>query len=145
MPSAPSKLRLFPRWIKFNAVGALGFLVQLSALWLFIQGFKIGSLTATALAVELAILHNFVWHNFVTWKDRPSGKWHEWLVRLLTFNATNGAVSLTSNVVLAYLIVEGQPVSLLAANLLAICACSLINFALSDRIVFRLPPTSSSS
>ena len=137
-PRSGRKLQTFHRWLKFNAVGALGFVVQLGSLWLLIRGFKIGSLTATALAVELAILHNFGWHNFLTWKDRPSEKWHDRLVRLLAFNATNGSVSLAGNLLFASVIVERRPVSLLAANLLAISVCSLINFALSDTIVFRI-------
>lgn len=90
------------------------------------------------MAVELAILHNFAWHNFLTWRDRRSGKWHDCLVRLLAFNAKNGSVSLAGNLLFAYWIVERQPISLLAANLLAICACSLINFTLNDRIAFRI-------
>jgi putative flippase GtrA len=135
---AQHKLQTLHRWTKFNAVGALGFCVQLSALYLFIRAFKITSLVATALAVETAVFHNFAWHHFLTWKDRRSGKWYDSLLRLLAFNATNGSISLAGNLFFAWLIVERQQISLLAANLLAIAVCSLINFILSDRIVFRI-------
>ena len=125
------------RWVKFNAVGALGFCIQLSALWFFIVALKLTSLVATALAVETAVVHNFAWHQFLTWKARSSEKRYDWLKRLFAFNLTNGAVSLAGNLFFAWLIVGRQRIWLLAANLFAIAVCSLINFVLSDRLIFR--------
>jgi putative flippase GtrA len=125
------------RWVNFNAVGALGFCIQLSALWFFIVALKLTSLVATVLAVETAVVHNFVWHQFLTWKDRSSEKRYDWLKRLFAFNLTNGAVSLAGNLFFAWLIVGRQRIWLLAANLFAIAVCSLINFVLSDRLIFR--------
>jgi putative flippase GtrA len=136
--TARHKLQTLHRWTNFNAVGALGFCVQLSALYLFVVVFKIRPLVATALAVEAAVLHNFVWHHFLTWKDRRFGKWHGSLLRLLAFNATNGSISLAGNLFFAWLIVGRRQILLLAANLLAIAVCSLINFILSDKIIFRV-------
>jgi putative flippase GtrA len=130
-------LQALERWAKFNAVGALGFCVQLCAVYVFVRSFKIDPIVGTALAVETAILHNFIWHHFLTWKDRRSEGWsNSSFVRLLAFNATNGSVSLGGNLFFAWLVVEHQGISLLAANLLALAACSLINFVLSDKIVF---------
>jgi hypothetical protein len=58
-------------------------------------------------------------------------------VRLGHFHLANGAVSLGGNIGLMFVLhtVGGMP--LLAANLLAIGACSLVNFFASDRLVFR--------
>lgn len=47
------------RWLKFNAVGALGIGVQLTALASYHTLFALDYLAATALAVETALLHNF--------------------------------------------------------------------------------------
>jgi len=63
----PARRRLLP----FVAVGALGFAVQLAALQLLVSYAGVHYLVATALAVETAILHNFVWHSRWTWRDRP--------------------------------------------------------------------------
>lgn len=54
--SAPRPVR---RWLKFNAVGAMGICVQLLAVYFFSSVLEINSLWATALAVEAAVLHNF--------------------------------------------------------------------------------------
>jgi putative flippase GtrA len=126
------------RWAKFNAVGALGFCIQLGALWLFIVALRLSSLVATALAVEMAVVHNFVWHQFLTWKDRSSEKRYDWLKRLFAFNLTNGAVSLAGNLFFVWLIVGRQRIWLLGANLFAIAVCSVINFVLSDKLIFRI-------
>jgi putative flippase GtrA len=134
---ARHEMQTLYRWAKFNAVGALGFCIQLNALWLFIVALKLTSLVATALAVETAVVHNFVWHQFLTWKDRSSEKRYDWLKRLFAFNLTNGAVSLAGNLFFARLTVGRHRIWLLAANLFAIAVCSLINFVLTDRLIFR--------
>jgi putative flippase GtrA len=130
--------RTLQRWVRFNAVGALGFGVQLFAVCVLIRAFKIDPLMATALAVEMAVLHNFIWHHFLTWNDHRCGKWSDSLLRLVAFNVTNGDVSIAGNLIFAWLIVERRWISLLGANLLAVAVCSLINFVLSDKIVFRI-------
>jgi putative flippase GtrA len=124
------------RWLKFNAVGAIGFAVQLAALALFVSGFRMNYLVATALAVEAAVLHNFVWHELYTWRDRtrmaPGGA----LGRLLRFNLTNGALSVVGNLVIMRVLVGRLGMKYLAANVLSILACSLANFAASHWLVF---------
>ena len=61
------------RWLKFNAVGALGMIVQLGSLGLLIHVLGMHYMLATALAVEAAVLHNFLWHRRWTWaEDRKS-------------------------------------------------------------------------
>jgi len=50
------------RWIRFNLVGAMGAMVQAGLLFLLTERARVDYLTATGLAVEAAILHNFVWH-----------------------------------------------------------------------------------
>ena len=61
------------RWLKFNLVGALGIVVQMAAFALFFSALRWNYLVATALAVETAVLHNFVWHEHYTWKHLPRG------------------------------------------------------------------------
>jgi putative flippase GtrA len=48
--------------LRFYTVGAAGVVVQLAALALLKSGFGLGVLPATAIAVEMAVLHNFFWH-----------------------------------------------------------------------------------
>ncbi len=93
-------------FIRFNVVGVLGFALQSGALFaLTHREHPLGYLAATAAAVELAVLNNFVWHQRWTWSDRPSATTGETLRRLAKFNITNGAVSITGNLVLMSILV----------------------------------------
>ncbi len=115
-------------------------MVQLAALALFRSWLALDYRMATGLAVEAAVIHNFVWHERFTWADRPSGRFRQSLIRLVKFNASNGAISITGNVLLMQLLVGDFGMNTVAANLLAIVACSLVNFLLSDHFVFQGDP-----
>jgi putative flippase GtrA len=127
----------FLRWIKFNTVGLIGIGVQLAALALFRSWMKFEYLPATALAVEIAVIHNFLWHERFTWADRRSSGAAHSLFRLAKFNATNGAVSITGNLGLMWLLVGEMRFNYIFANLVGIAVCSLVNFLLGDRFVFE--------
>jgi len=135
--SRPSQARQsLCRWLKFNAVGGAGIVVQLVALAAFRSWLKLDYLLATALAVEIALVHNFLWHERYTWADRPATGAMQSLARLAKFNASNGAVSMVGNLGLMRLLVGEMSFNYVAANLIAVVVCSLVNFLLSDRFVF---------
>ncbi len=125
------------RWLKFNAVGALGIIVQLAALFCLKSGFHLSYMLATPLAVEAAVLHNFLWHERYTWADRVQISERKSLPRLLRFNFTNGAISIAGNLALMKLLVGFGQMNYVAANVAAICLCSLVNFLVSDQWVFE--------
>ncbi len=122
-------------WFRFNAVGALGIVVQLAVLALLVHVVRVPYLPATLLAVEAAVLHNFAWHERWTWASRDARG--SPLTRLAAFNVSNGLVSLAGNLVLMRVLVGGWNLPPLVANLAAIAVCATVNFVVSDRIVFR--------
>jgi putative flippase GtrA len=123
------------RWLKFNFVGLMGVGVQLAILAVLL---RIGMtyLAATILAVEAAIVHNFLWHERYTWKDRSGSELGARISRLVKLNLSNGLVSMVGNVSIMGLLVGIWRVQPLAANTVAIGACSTINFLLGDRFVY---------
>jgi dolichol-phosphate mannosyltransferase len=124
-------------WIKFNVVGVLGFALQSGALFLLTHGARpIGYLLATAVAVELAVLNNFVWHQRWTWRDRPTRRGETWR-RLAKFNLTTGLVSLTGNLVLMSVLVGRFGLPVAGANVVTVAGCSIVSFFLADRIAFE--------
>src|SRR5260370_17047076 len=85
-------------WIKFNIVGVVGFALQSCVLFVLTHTtLHVTYLVATALAVELTVLHNFVWHQRWTWRDRPAAITVESLCRLGKFNVTKCLVSPIGN------------------------------------------------
>jgi putative flippase GtrA len=123
------------RWLKFNAVGIAGAVVQIWFLHLFVRA-QVNYLAAAALAVEAALLHNFAWHQRYTWADRPSEDLRSVLVRLGRFHLSNGLVSITGNLIVMHYLTGGLAVPPIPANLVAILMCSLVNFLIGDRFVF---------
>jgi putative flippase GtrA len=126
------------RWIKFNFVGSIGIVVQLAAFTLYNGAAGLNYMVATALAVETAVLHNFVWHEHFTWRGIPRETWHDSALRLLKFHAGNGLVSIIGNLVLMRILVGTLHIHpYVIANCLAIAVCALANFAVSEWYVFR--------
>lgn len=122
------------RWLKFNLVGAVGMVVQLGALALFNRLWVGHYLYASAAAVELTLLHNFMWHLHYTWKDRSDRSATPG--RLLRFHLSNGLVSMLGNLALMRVLVQDAHAPLLIANCIAILCCSLVNFCLGNEWVF---------
>jgi putative flippase GtrA len=125
------------RWLKFNSVGAMGVVVQLALLVALKEWARLGYLAATVLAVEGAVLHNFVWHERFTWKERAGGPAGQVLARLLRFHLGNGLISIAGNLALMRLLVGWWHVNYLAANIATIAICSAANFVAGEWFVFR--------
>jgi putative flippase GtrA len=124
------------RWCKFNLVGGIGIGVQFVALFLLKSVLQFEYLFATAIAVEAAVVHNFVWHEQFTWADRVQSSWQRSLRRLLRFNLTTGAVSIVGNLALMRVMVGEGHMNYLLANAIAVALCSIANFLVSETWVF---------
>jgi putative flippase GtrA len=145
------------RWCRFNLVGGMGIVVQFGSLFLLKSLFGFNYLVATMIAVEAAIVHNFMWHEQFTWADRIRNDrirndrignnaidsrtnrpcWPRSLKRFFRFNVTTGAVSLLGNLALMKVMVGRGHMNYLLANAIAIVLCSAANFLVSDEWVFE--------
>lgn len=139
--SAASQLR---RWGVFNLVGLLGFVLQLGLLFLLRHFAGMNYLVATAIAVEAALLHNFAWHERVTWVDITAIQRNRVWTRLLKFHLANGLISIGGNLALTWVLVQDLRLPYLLANAVSIAICSLLNFVAGDTFVFRRPLTNGS-
>jgi putative flippase GtrA len=127
------------RWLKFNFVGGIGVLVQFAALFVLKSVLRFDYLFATMIAVEAAVVHNFVWHEQFTWADRrqaTDGRSRS-IRRFVRFNLTTGAVSIIGNLALMKLMVGKGHMHYLLANGIAILLCAAANFMVSDEWVFE--------
>ena len=125
----------FPRVLKFALIGGLGVGVQLGVL-AALNAIKINYLLATALAVEAAVIHNFLWHQRFTWADRARTGVRGSLCTLFRFHLSNGLISVVGNLLLMRLLVPEFKLPVLRANTATIAVCFLANFLASDRWVF---------
>jgi putative flippase GtrA len=140
-PAAKPTTKL-ARWWKFNFVGGIGIVVQFAALFVLKSVLHFDYLIATAIAVEAAVMHNFVWHEQFTWVDRTSydrknhDGWRRSWRRLVRFHVANGVVSVLGNLALMRVMVGAGHMNYLAANAAAIGLCSVANFLVSEEWVF---------
>lgn len=123
------------RFSAFIVVGAIGFLVQIGAIALMtmVAGWRYGP--ATAIAVELAVVHNFLWHERWTWRDRIEGG-DGVTSRFLKFQVSNGLTSLAGNLLLMTVFVEFLRLNPVMANVVSVVLISAVNFLWADRWVF---------
>jgi putative flippase GtrA len=108
----------------------MGMGLQLAALALFNRWTAGHYLYASAAAIELALLHNFMWHLHYTWRDRRDGATR--LRQFVRFHLSNGLVSMLGNLALMRLLVHDARLPLLISNVIAILCCSVANFCLGN-------------
>jgi putative flippase GtrA len=127
------------RWWRFSIVGIGGFLLQMAALALFRRLCGVHYLLASAGALELTLLHNFLWHRRYTWRDRRADNT---LTQLARFHLSNGSVSLAGTLSIVRLLVNDMRVGLRAANTAAVLCCAAANFVLGNLWAFARPQMS---
>jgi putative flippase GtrA len=125
------------RWCKFNLVGGAGIGVQFTALFLLKTVLQFDYLLATAIAVQAAVVHNFVWHEQFTWADRIEASGRRSIARFLRFNLSAGLMSIVGNLALMKVMVGFGGMNYLVANAIAIALCSVANFVVNDSWVFE--------
>jgi dolichol-phosphate mannosyltransferase len=148
MEKPGQRLRILAgHWLKFNIVGLMGVIAQLLALKLLTGAIGLNYLIATGLAVEIAVLHNFFWHDRWTWQDRQSRSMRQFFSRLLRFNGSAGLISIIGNLIFMKLLAGWAHLPITIANLITIAICSIFNFLVSNNFVFRKakPPSALSA
>jgi putative flippase GtrA len=122
------------RFARFAVAGAGGFVVQLAVLAALTQIFGLHYLTATIVAVEAAILVNFIQHERWTWGDRDR---QGVLTRLWQFNALTALTSIVGSAIVTTFLVETVSMNPIVANGISVIALGAFNFVGSDKFVFR--------
>lgn len=132
------RIKVLRRFVRFNAVGALGVGVQLATLWVLVELCDARYAPATVVAVGCAVVHNFAWHHRWTWGDRRT-RGAAAAFTFLRFVGTNGVVSIAGNLAVMMLLVGGAGVNPVLANVIAIASTGLVNFGTSHLFVFDRP------
>lgn len=104
---------------------------------LLVELFRWPYVWAVLVAVETAVLHNYLWHERWTWRDRAEHSLRGRLRQLVGFHLLNGVTSLVGNAVLVTALVEAFRLPVLEAGALAVTVCTIANFLWAHLIVFR--------
>ncbi len=129
--------RALRRFLKFCLVGGSGVLVNMGLLWLLTEVAGLFYLASSAVAVECAILNNFLWNDVWTFRDRRADGRRARLCRLARFNAVSlGGLGI--NVLVLWLLTEHLGVYYLLSNLAGIVAATMWNFLVNSRWTWRV-------
>jgi dolichol-phosphate mannosyltransferase len=124
--------RISSRFYRFAVVGALGTLLNLLLMAFMVEVLATGLLTASVLAIELSITHNFLFNNFWTFRRQRSEGFL--IKRFLHFNLVSCG-SLVINVAVTALLIRIGAWYLLA-QAIGIATAFTSNYLLSTRLVF---------
>jgi putative flippase GtrA len=130
------------RLVRFSIAGLAGFIAQVAMLALLIAFTNLHYVVATVLAVEAAILLNFIWHDRWTWRDRTTGAAGAGGIRrLIRFNALTGVTSILGGALVTAFFVESLGLNAVFANILSVVLLGMVNFVGADTLVFRASTT----
>ena len=119
----------FGRFLRFCLVGSTGVVVNMGLLWWLKSSGVLGTLRAGAVAVECAIVNNFLWNEIWTFRDRsrlqPRLKNRLW--RFATFHVVCGIGAVFQLAILWGLAIRLQW-QYLVANAVAIALVTLWNY-----------------
>jgi len=122
------------RGAAFLVVGAIGFVVQIASLAALTSVARWHWFAATIVSVELAVVHNFIWHERWTWRDRAGAGGT--IARFVRFNAGNGLTSVAGNAALMAALAGVLKLPPVQANIVAVGVLAAVNFAIADGLVF---------
>jgi putative flippase GtrA len=124
------------RFAKFGLVGTWGFMVNMSILWFLTEVGGLYYLLSSIVAVEIALINNYVLNDLWTWQDRGKPGKREYLKRMLKYHITASAAMLT-NISILWFFTELVGIYYLVSNIFGILCGAALNFFVNDRWTFR--------
>lgn len=132
------------RFVKFGAVGGSGVAVNVGLLHVFTSLAGLDYRIASLAAIECAVVNNFLWNYFWTWRDRKAESKRSFVYMLLKFHLSSGFTALSVNWGLLLLLtgvlhvdyhIKGVP-NYHVSNLIGIALGTGVNFVLGHFWVF---------
>jgi dolichol-phosphate mannosyltransferase len=143
LPTAASPV---VRFVKFGIVGGSGVVVNAGLFYVFTTYAAFDHKVASVIAIECAIINNFFWNYFWTWKDRKTESKRSFFFMLLKFNLSSGLIAFVVNWGLLVLLTDllhvnyhipiSQVSNAFISNLIGIGCGTMVNFFLSHYLVF---------
>lgn len=128
----------FKRILRFQLVAGGGTLVNMGVLWLLKGRLEWPLLASGACAIELAILHNFTWHYFVTWRERiTSPHARDYFSRLWRYNLVTASIDFSVNLTVLYLLNHFMGMHYIAANAIGMACGPVFKYLANERLIFK--------
>jgi dolichol-phosphate mannosyltransferase len=127
------------RFLRFGLVGFSGLFVDMGLLYVLFDGLGLGLTRSALIAAEMAIINNFIWNDFWTFRDlaRQQNQWRQRIKRLVKFNVICG-LGLGLKLILLNVFFNVFGINAYVANFLAIAIVTIWNFWLSFKLGWRV-------
>lgn len=138
-------LRILIRYVKFIGTSVIGTIIETLVLWIlsdhvFSKGYWGEYIISPVISFQCAVTVNFIISYFYVWKDRTQSRSDASLKRFFklytAYNISGSAVFLLRLAVLL-LIEKFTGWDVVLCNLLAMCMSGIINFTISNLLIFR--------
>lgn len=120
------------RIIKFSLVGFIGTLVNLFFL-LLLRSYGLEHFIASAIAIEISIMNNFLLNNYWTFSDRVNGKFLDKLIKYHILSSLSSIIQYVTSNIIFYFIYSNS----IIAQIIGILLGYLINLLGSFKIVWK--------
>lgn len=119
------RLRTGERLAKFVTVGFLGFIFNTFLLWLLTQKFDLYYIFSAAIAIESAIIFNFIFNDIYTFRDNIDHS--NYFIRMLKFNGV-ALYGFVINLSVFYLLTRYTGMYFLFSNIIGIFIATAWNY-----------------
>jgi dolichol-phosphate mannosyltransferase len=126
------------RLAKFGIVGGSGVVVNVGILALCKEQLGIDYRIASLIAIECAIVNNFIWNFRWTWQERRGAGLGSGIAMFTRFNISSGLTALAVNWGLLVLLTEAFGLHYSISNLIGIAMGTVANFLFSHFWAFKV-------
>jgi len=131
---AALKMDIF-RLIKFSIVGGIGAGINTGFLWVFTDVAGLYYLFSSVIAIEIAILLQFLMNDRWTFKERKTQHVEQFITRIVKSNVWRSG-GLAVNIGVLYLLTEYMGVYYLLSNIAGIICAFLLNYIFESRFTW---------
>ncbi|MBP7205504.1 MAG: GtrA family protein [Candidatus Cloacimonetes bacterium] len=124
------------KFIIFQGVAWLGTLVHLGVLWLAHGVMDVPLMIAGFIAIEVAIIHNFTWHYFLTWKASITPSFKNFMLLLAKYNVVTASIDLVVNLGILWLLTKFLGVHYLVADIIGQLVGPFFKLLANEYLVF---------
>ncbi len=133
-------MNLLKRILSFQFIGWIGTGVNLAVLWLCYDVLSWPLLVSGALAIEVAIIHNFVWYYFWTWNDRVAFTVRDFLTLFIRYNIFTAAIDFIIRLGILWILTEYYGVHYIISDIVGMFIAPLLKYITNDAYIFNTEP-----
>lgn len=127
----------FIRLIRFSIVGVIGAGINTGFLWLLTDLAGLFYLFSSAIAIEIAIIIQFILNDRWTFRERKTKHMKQFLERILKSNLWRSG-GLALNLAILYLLTEYASLYYLISNIFGILCSFILNYVFESRLTWGI-------